>query len=303
MPRVRIRAFILPIAIAGVAALAGPADGAVRATTLTTANLRPTPTGGKAIMRLRPGTRVTALCTTVGSRARVPRDGLSRLWVRVVVKGRKGWIADGLINRDRHMLLAPICGVPQPSGPAPAGVERGHCAIRPVVSLIPPYASRDEFIAAALPGAVASRAQNRVPVSVTLAQAMLESDGGRIAALGNNFFGIKAKAPDRPRTYRWGANAVGCTYKKTSEGERDGKLVRTYDAFRAYATLDASIMDHGALLTSNPVYAPAFAFTDRPRRFTVEIGRFYATDNRYARKVFDIMDRYGLLRYDGAPPA
>lgn len=289
-------------AVLTLAVTAATSAAAVPATTLVPANLRATPQRGKVLARIPAGTRVVAQCTRVGARGKSPVDGVSRLWIRVTVRGRPGWIHDGFLNPDQHLLLAPICEVPVATAPAVGGTQRGYCAIRPVVALIPPFATREAFIAAALPGARASRDRDRVPVSVTLAQALLESDGGRIAALGNNFFGIKAKAPDPAGTYYWGPNAVGCTYKKTSEGEADGLMVRTYDAFRAYPSLSASIMDHGALLTSNPVYAPAFAFTDRPRRFALEIGRRYATDPGYVRKVFDIMARYDLEQYDPPPP-
>ncbi len=278
------------------------ASAAVRATTSSAAKLRATPAGGKVLAHVRRGTALRAECTRVGALARVPRDGWSRLWVRVNVNGRSGWIHDGLVNRDAHRLLVPVCGVPVPSGPAAPGQERGFCAVTPVVPLLPAYATREEFIAAALPGAVSSRERNGVPASVALAQATLESAGGQVAALGNNFFGIKAKEPDRAGTYRWGEHAVGCTYKKTREGERGGRLVMTYGAFRAYRTLDASIMDHGALLTSNPVYRPAFAHTTAPRQFAVLIARRYATDPRYAKKVLDIMDRYQLTQYDAVTP-
>ena len=44
-------------------------------------------------------------------------------------------------------------------------------------------------------------------------------------------------------------------------------------------------IDHGDLLRSNPVYAPAFKYTDDPKRFLREIAKRYATDPAYGSKL------------------
>ena len=148
-----------------------------------------------------------------------------------------------------------------------------------------------------LPGARESRRKTKVPVSVTLAQAILETGGGASSALGNNFFGIKARQTSTSGVFSWGPNAAGCTLVKTREAERAG-LVVTVGAFRAYTDLRTSVLDHGDLLRSNPVYAPAFKYTDDPKRFLREIAKRYATDPAYAAKLLSLMDRYDLLQYD-----
>ncbi len=292
---VRLALAVLVLALLVPAATASAQ--AAKTTVSASANLRTTAGGGKVLAKLRPGTRVTITCQKVGGVAATPRDGASRIWSRVIVGTRRGWIADGLLKGSTQALAAPLCGVKPATAPAPAGVLEGTCGIKAPVVLIPPFATPEAFIAAALPGARQSRETYRVPVSLTLAQGVLETGGGKIAALANNYFGLKAQATATPGVYRWEANAVGCVLKKTRESER-GRLVLTVGAFRAYPSLDQSILDHGARLATNPVYRPAFAHTDNPRRFLREVARRYATDPRYASKLIAIIDRYDLDQYD-----
>ena len=165
------------------------------------------------------------------------------------------------------------------------------------MKLIAPFATPESFIDAVLPGARQSQKANDVPVSVTLAQAILETGAGKSSTLGNNYFGIKARTAQKAGEFVWGPNAVGCTLVKTREAERAG-LVLTTGAFRAYDELRTSVLDHGALLRTNPVYAPAFKYTDEPKRFLREIAKRYATDPAYATKLLSLIDRYDLLTYD-----
>lgn len=299
-----------PAQAGGAAPAAGPVGGGVptvprasgpgtRAATIGTVNLRSAPGSGRVLRKLRVRTPVRALCTKVGPVATTRRDGPSRLWVRVVAAGRTGWVHDALVNPARGMLLAPLCGTKAATGPAPAGTTQGACAVTPPVKLLAPFTDTRAFIAAALPGARASLTRSRVPVSVTLAQGILETGGGKSSALGNNYFGIKARATATAGQYWWGPNAVGCTMTKTREAERAG-LVMTVGAFRAYTTLDASILDHGDLLTTNPVYRAAFRYTNKPDRFIAEIARYYATDPRYRAKLMAVVRDYDLSRYDRA---
>lgn len=291
---------VLASAVA-LAALAGAPSAALAQGAQTTvaagANLRSAPGGGKVLAKLRPGTPVTITCQQVGGVAVTRRDGPSRLWSRVIAGSRRGWVADGLLRGSTQALAAPLCGIPAATAPAPPGVTEGTCGITAPVVLVPPFATPEAFIAAAVPGARRSRDTYRVPVSVTLAQGILETGGGKIAALANNWFGLKAQPTGVRGRYRWEANAVGCVLKKTRESER-GRLVLTVGAFRAYTGLEQSILDHGARLVTNPVYRPAFRYTGEPRRFLREVARRYATDPNYAAKLLALVDRYKLERYD-----
>lgn len=296
--RVVVRLAVVALALAAVLVPAAPAAAAaVETTVAANANLRSTPGGGKVLAKLRAGARVTVVCQQVGGVAVTRRDGPSRLWSRVVAGTRRGWVADGLLRGSTQALTAPLCGIPAATAPAPAGVTEGTCGITAPVVLVPPFATPQAFIAAAVPGARRSREIHRVPVSVTLAQGILETGGGKIAALANNWFGLKAQPTGVRGRYRWEANAVGCVLKKTREAER-GRLVLTVGAFRAYTGLEQSILDHGARLTTNPVYRPAFRHTGEPRRFLREVARRYATDPNYATKLLTLVRRYDLERYD-----
>ncbi len=264
---------------------------AVGTTTERRVNLRTRPGDGRVLARLPRATRLTVTCQRTGPVA-PGRLGPSRVWDRVSrLPGAQGWVADGYLDTGTDGLVAPLCN--QLIAPATPGAGTGGCAITPPVAVLAPFASPQELIAAALPGAKASRAAYRVPVAVTLAQTILETGGGRFTAGANNFFGLKAQATTAPGRYAFGTRSAGCVLKKTKEAER-GRLVTTIGAFRAYATLDDSILDHGERLTVNPVYRAAFANTERPRRFAQLIARHYATDPRYAAKLLDLMDRYDL---------
>ncbi len=253
-------------------------------------NLRSRPGQGRVVARLRRGTRVAVRCQRVGPLA-AGRAGPSRVWDRVEGSGgADGWLADGYLDTGTSGLVAPSC---RPAPPVPPALGRGPCPITAPVGLLPPFASPEALVAAALPGALASREAYGVPVAVTLAQAILETGGGRFTAGANNFFGLKAQATPQPGIYAFGSRAVGCLTTRTREDEH-GRPVATIGAFRVYATLEDSILDHGERLAANPVYRAAFASADRPRRFAALIARHYATDPRYAAKLLELMDRYGL---------
>lgn len=269
---------------------APPASGR---TTRSAVNLRARPGDGRILARLPRATRLTIACQRNGPVA-PGRLGPSRVWDRVSRSNdTRGWVADGLLDTGPRALVAPLCNVPALGLPALPGVRAGPCAIRRLGTPLPPFRTRRSLIAAVLPGARASRVAYRVPVAVTLAQTILETGGGRFTSGTNNFFGLKAQPTARPGRYAFGTRATGCVLRKTREAER-GRLVITIGAFRAYATIEESILDHGERLAVNPVYRAAFAHTQRPRRFAQIIARHYATDPRYAAKLLGLIDRYDL---------
>jgi flagellar protein FlgJ len=210
------------------------------------------------------------------------------------------FVGDGYVTAGDGGLVAPLCGAPPLRRQPPPGATSGACSLTAPVALAAPYPSVSKFIAAAVPGAQRSQQETAVPASVTLAQAILETGGGRLAAGANNYFGMKAQAvTGQAGVFDWGTIADGCVLRKTQEVIR-GRSVTTIGAFRAYAGLGDSIRDHGARLRANPVYAAAFDHTDDPERFARIIARHYATDPRYGTKVVQLMHRYKLERYDRA---
>jgi mannosyl-glycoprotein endo-beta-N-acetylglucosaminidase len=153
------------------------------------------------------------------------------------------------------------------------------------------FTSDSQFIEAVGTAAQSSMKTTGVPASVTVAQAILESDWGRsrLTRQGNNLFGIKALN---------GAGPDGVVSLATWEHTGDGDVI-VQAPFRAYKTLEQSIDDHGKFFTSNKRYAPALAVANDARGFAHAIqDAGYATDPSYANKLIGLMDKYNLYRFD-----
>ncbi|MBA3338734.1 MAG: glucosaminidase domain-containing protein [Geodermatophilaceae bacterium] len=275
-----------------------PAKGTVLSRDRTTVNARLTP-GGKGAAKVKHGTRLRITCQASGPVASGP-GGTSNIWDKVVVGSERLWVADVFLRTaGPGVLVAKLCGAPALSAAQTPGDTTGPCGITSPVAQLPPFETRKAFVAAAVPGAQRSDRETEVPASVTLAQAILETGSGRIAAGANNYFGIKATAvPDEgDGIFQWGVNGVGCVLRKTQE-VIGGRSVTTIGAFRAYESLERSIEDHGARLLANPVYQGAFKYTEQPEKFARVIARYYATDPAYADKVVGLMRSEKLTRYD-----
>jgi hypothetical protein len=148
------------------------------------------------------------------------------------------------------------------------------------------------FLDAASQAARAAAAQTGVPASVTVAQAILESDWGRsgLSQNANNYFGIKAFGS---------LGSDGVVWMPTSEYDANGDLYQTVSPFRAYKSLADSLADHGRLLQYGSRYATAMRAANDPRRFAqllYEAG--YSTDPAYPDKLVALMDAYNLYRLD-----
>jgi flagellar protein FlgJ len=152
--------------------------------------------------------------------------------------------------------------------------------------------SRSAFISWAADLGRQVRAATGVPVSVTVAQAILESGWGTSALSmdGNSFFGMKCF--DTP-----GAATLGCRPYATTEC--DASCYSTTAVFRVYPTAAASFVDHADQLATLPQYRPAFAYVNDPNRFATELRRGgYATDPRYAQSLIALMRQFNLYQYD-----
>jgi hypothetical protein len=158
--------------------------------------------------------------------------------------------------------------------------------------------SKAQFLQSAIPAAQASQAETGVPASVTLAQAILESDWGRRhIGEANNYFGIKAR-PQPDGSFNHGSIAIGHLLAPTKEW--DGSQMITVNApFRRYHTMTDSFRDHGLLLKNNARYSQAFRHTNDPNEFAQQIHKAgYATDPGYADKLIGIMRAFDLYQYD-----
>jgi flagellar protein FlgJ len=217
--------------------------------------------------RLSDGTRLTARCQLAGEEI----SGTARtssLWLRI---GRHRYVSDAYVAwRPRRPTLS-WCD--QPSDPAPG--------------------AHGKFISWAAKRARASRSRYKVPVSVSIAQAINESGWGRssLTTQGNAYFGIKCFGTPGPV-------ATGCRPYSTRECDNDD-CFDTTATFRVYRTGGRSFMDHGRFLKVNPRYRKAFDYIDRPNRFAREIHRAgYATDPDYSDKLIRLMREHNLYRFD-----
>ncbi|MEK6993361.1 glucosaminidase domain-containing protein [Paenibacillus sp. FSL K6-1566] len=152
-----------------------------------------------------------------------------------------------------------------------------------------------EFIAKLAPIATEDMRKYGVPASLTLAQAILESNWGTsgLTQKANNLFGIKGTGP------------AGSVTMPTTEYR--GNTPYTVQAqFRKYNGWHESVDDHTRLILNGT--------RDKPKRYhgvlwadyktaATEIWKGgYATDPKYPQKLISIIERYSLHRYDLPSP-
>lgn len=139
----------------------------------------------------------------------------------------------------------------------------------------------DSYISTYSKIAVEQMHKHRIPASITLAQGLLESGGGksRLAVYGNNHFGIKC--------HGWTGR------KQYHDDDENGECFRVYDNPKE------SFEDHSL-----------FLLKDRYKRlFTYDITDYrswahglkacgYATSSTYAQSLISIIERYELYRFD-----
>lgn len=157
----------------------------------------------------------------------------------------------------------------------------------------PAPSSPAEFIEYAVLPAQEGMAEYNVPASVSLAQAIVESNWAQseLTVKGLNYFGIKCTGQS--------PYATGCLERPTQECDAEGRCAQTVAAFRTYSSAEDSFRDHGHFLTTNPRYEDAFDHVDDPDRFAQEIAEAgYATDPDYADKLIELMQQYDLYQYN-----
>lgn len=153
----------------------------------------------------------------------------------------------------------------------------------------------EEFIKRIKDGAIDGWRTHEVLPSLTLAQAILESDSGNseLAVNANALFGIKAHTDKSwPKTYE----------KLTWEWV-NGKNVQVKAAFKAYNSWNESLKDRLKYLVTrfingHYIYASVIGETDYKAacRKIYEAG--YATDPNYPQKLIGLIEKYGLQQFD-----
>jgi LysM repeat protein len=123
----------------------------------------------------------------------------------------------------------------------------------------------------------------KIPASITLAQAILESSVGQsyIARNANNHFGIKCSN---------GWTGPSINYDDDTANE----------CFRSYSNPEQSFIDHSDHLKSSPRYSNLFNLdvTDYKAWATGLKAAGYATRSNYAELLIGIIERYQLYEYD-----
>jgi hypothetical protein len=133
--------------------------------------------------------------------------------------------------------------------------------------------------------AIRQQYEYKIPASITLAQGLLESDGGksRLARKGNNHFGIKCKA-------EW----------------HGGRMYHDDDAkdecFRTYGSVEESYTDHSLFLAKRKYYVSLFNLNIYDYKgWAYGLQKCgYATDKSYGWKLVWLIETYDLHKYDRA---
>lgn len=140
--------------------------------------------------------------------------------------------------------------------------------------------------------------------SVTTAQMILESGycGTDLALNANNCFGMKENLSGNtwPGS-TWDGKSI--YPKQTQEDDGRGNYYWITANFRKYACVEDSIGDHsayllGAMNGSKKRYAGLTDTKDYKEAITIIKNGGYATDTRYIAKICDIIQRFGLDKYD-----
>jgi peptidoglycan hydrolase-like protein with peptidoglycan-binding domain len=149
---------------------------------------------------------------------------------------------------------------------------------------------RKEFINSVKDGALKGYVDYEILPSLTIAQAILESNWGisQLSVRAKNLFGIKAFS-------KWRGDKITLP---TTEWYGDRKTVISSD-FRAYDSFNESIEDHSKLLT-NARYKPVRECSNYKEacRRIYECG--YATDPKYPEKLISIIEENKLYVFDNA---
>ncbi len=121
-----------------------------------------------------------------------------------------------------------------------------------------------------------------VPASITLAQALLESDAGasKLALESNNHFGIKCRS-----------KCLDCTCRNYADDDR-------YDMFRVFSTAWESFRTHSRLMHDDR-YKHLLQYGNDYRKWAEGLeAAGYATDPQYAEKLIQIIEFFDLYLFD-----
>ena len=153
-------------------------------------------------------------------------------------------------------------------------------------------AAKRAFIERLAPYAETLQQQYNILPSVTLAQAILESDWGQseLASKYHNLFGVKGTAQQQ-------------TAIMSTKEFQHGKWVTVRARFRVYPSDQAAMRDHALLFVNGTSwnrrqYAAVVAAQDYHTAARALQQAGYATDPKYASKLVSVIQQYKLTQYD-----
>ena len=139
----------------------------------------------------------------------------------------------------------------------------------------------ERYIKRFAPVAIQEQTKYNIPASITLAQGLLESSAGQsmMAIKDNNHFGIKCTN-----------KCLGCRCANYADDD-------IYDMFRIFETAWESYREHSKILL-NDRYKSCFK-SKSYKHWAKELQRCgYATSQRYAKNLINIIEKYKLYKYD-----
>lgn len=165
-------------------------------------------------------------------------------------------------------------------------------ASQTAVSQVGMSVSQQQFIQSIANDAQDLQKEEKILTSVTLAQAILESNWGKsgLSTSGNNLFGIKGS---------YEGNSVSMGTQEFS----NGKAFHTQANFRKYPDKKASLVDHAQLFVNGVsgnanLYSAVIGETDYKKAAYAIQDAGYATDPAYAEKLILTIKNYNLDKYD-----
>ena len=161
-----------------------------------------------------------------------------------------------------------------------------------------------DVIAKVGPLFTADQKQSGILASVSMAQFILESGYGKseLAQNANNCFGMKKSLSGNTWSGSdWDGQSIYT--KQTKEQNPDGSYVTITADFRKYVDVAQSIADHSAYLLgakngSKLRYDGLKGCTDYKKAVQIIKAGGYATSLTYVEKLCNIIERWGLTKYD-----
>ncbi|MCL2323150.1 MAG: glucosaminidase domain-containing protein [Oscillospiraceae bacterium] len=150
-----------------------------------------------------------------------------------------------------------------------------------------------DFISQIYFGAKSNEEDFKIFTSITLAQAILESNWGssKLYTEGKNIFGIKSYGD-------WNGEVITMTTSEWDENESRNVTIK--DEFRKYDNYEGSIIDHSLFLLSNPRYTDSGVFTAenyKQQAKAIKDGG-YATDPDYDTSLINLIEENELFLLD-----